>query len=190
MWKHLCSTAAAIGFLTVVGAAKASPVPGSGFVGFAGNGDSGVDNYNNPWSWGVTTAGNGVWGIPGLGLGTSDQYDGGVPATDFEISFLHYGSQAIDQTTIGFEATRFVVDGVAWTPVFVSSSQVSFRAPSGSTLNFGDDFFVNVVFDAPIDSSTASFLAVYSFEETIPEPAAIAVLGVGLLGLGLVRRRA
>jgi hypothetical protein len=203
----LLSTAIAVGAMFAVTPAFAnySEIPGSGFSASAGT-TSGTDAYGDPWTYGSTSGGitTGVgagqlsWGIPGLGAGVTG-YGGGTPATNFEISFvlpLGSGLSISTAPSSGYggynEATRFddTTTGLEWTTDVLSANEVAFLAPAGEPLSPGDSFFVNVIFNGPASADTSvGFSAFYTEGSVVPEPATMAVLGIGLLGLGIARRR-
>jgi len=181
-------------------------IPGTGYAGLAGGGNTGTDAFGQPWSWTATQggltpgvgAGQGAWGTPGLDAGTVDMYQGSRPATDFEISFVNPNA-TISQIPSPFpgglnESTRFDVctsSCVEWTPVFVSNDQVDFLAPSGTSLTFGEHYFVNVIFNesaTQVNGNTTGFTAVFT-APPIPEPGTWAMLILGVAMIGFVARR-
>jgi hypothetical protein len=149
--------------------AAITPIAGASFSAVPGDGNFGLDAFGNSWSWGTTLgvsnpptvpAGNPSWGVPGLGFGNATYgAAAGIPdAAAFSLTFA--GDAPIDGTPSPFiggynEYTRFEAtdplsgNQVAWTEVFTGPSTVTFFAPAGASLTFGQQFFVNVVFDTP-----------------------------------------
>jgi hypothetical protein len=198
---------ATLGLAATAQATTFVDIPGTGFAGIAGNGNSGTDAFGQPWTWSKTLGGNGVakglsvWGLPGLGDGEVNHYEGSVPAADFFISFLTSTTGAFIDTKAsalptGYdEETRFTVCSttcVAWTPVYDPATnplEVNFLAPAGSTLVKGDEYFVNAVFtNGKLSGKDAGFSAV--FAAPAPEPAAWALMLIGIAGVGGAMRSA
>lgn len=184
-------------------------IPGTGFAGVVGNGNTGTDAFGQTWQWSLTTgpqsasspgAGFSAWGTPGLGAGTIDQYGGSVPASDFEISFVLPLGTDILQTPSPFtggynEFTRFEVCSggscTAWNPVFsnvAGAHQVNFFAPAGTFLTAGESYFVNVIFsNGNVDGFNSGFSAV--FTSAVPEPSTWAMMILGFFGIGFLAYR-
>jgi hypothetical protein len=164
-------------------------------------GNSGLDAQGQPWNWSIATySGNSAWGAPGLGAGENTfNTTTGNTANDFQISFVYFGSTAIDRTPSsdpsGYnEQTRFTSDigGIltAWTPVYDGSKNVTFDAPTGVFLSNGDKYFVNVVFTSgDLSNANAGYTAGFS-TGAIPEPStwAMMLVGFGALGFAGYRR--
>jgi hypothetical protein len=204
--RLFAGTALLVGLASSAAAAD-QIIPGTGYAGLAGNGNTGTDAWGQPWSWNhtigsdpsVAPAGLSAWGTPGLGAGTVSHYGSHVAATDFEISFVTTLAD-LNQTASPFaggynETTRFDVCSptcVEWTPVFSNAGgahEVDFFAPSGSSLHYGDAYFVNVVFSNGLpDGSNSGFSAV--FTGNVPEPSTWAMMLVGLGGIGAAMRMA
>jgi opacity protein-like surface antigen len=213
--KNVAKFAAGTALVAALGLAAAAhatdqPLPGTGFAGIAGNGNTGTDAFGQTWTWSKTTGVGGVaaglsaWGLPGLGDGEVDGYNGSVPASDFFIAFLTsmtgtYINTAPSSGPGGYnEETRFTScnssggDCVAWTPVYDTPTnplEVNFIAPAGTVLVKGDDYFVNVIFTTgALSGANAGFSAVYS--ANVPEPAAWAMMLLGIAGVGGAMRSA
>jgi hypothetical protein len=173
MIKKLLTSAFGAAALALVAAAPAHAV----VVPFGGS-STGTDPLGGTWS--TTNSFKPSWGEPGLGAGTLTFNPG-----NFSNSAGNYANE-FDFTTRFSDLTK----GVLWTAVFVSSKEVHFIAPAGSRIDAGDEFFVNVAFTGPVDLEKFSFAALWTDAGTpVPEPATLALLGSGLLGLGLARRR-
>jgi hypothetical protein len=135
------------------------------------------------------TVSDGIWqdsGIFNPGLLTSAD-DPTTIANEFDFIFLK-GTGAIDKTRTFFED---VTTHVFWIADFsINPKEVDFTAPVGTQLNPNDQFLIDVAFQGTVSTSKFSFAAFWSDPPTdVPEPATIAVFGIGLAGLFLARRR-
>jgi hypothetical protein len=194
---------ATLGLATAAQAAVDGPILGTGFDSVVGQ-ESGTDAFGQPWTWSTFTVGSktySAWGVPGLGDGTVDDYEGSQPATDFYIGF-NIGvtgaviNEAPSPSASGYNTfTRFSVCSpsggscVAWAPDYISTTQVNFNAPFGDYLVKGDQYFVNVIFTKGTVSGkkNSSFTAYYS--GVVPEPASWALMIVGAGAVGAMTRR-
>jgi hypothetical protein len=149
-----------------------------------------------------------AWGMPGLGFGelSFNPLNGtgtgtSTSATGFTFTVTAgLAGQIVDLSAdlsgTALFPTIFVVpvvfNDVVWTPTLSPDGlSVSFTAPAGETLDPGEQFFVNVVFNAEPDMNFA-WTATWTGPDTaaVPAPAGLALFGAGLLGLAALRRRA
>ena len=165
-------------------------------ITFNGQGQSGTDPWGHGWQWLNTgIGGNSVWGIPGNAAGL-ELFQGPGWVSDFHITFFGLPAGITIDETAGLENDltfrvfdQAGIDDFDWT-VDVDGNTVSFIAPStAAIMNPGDDFFVNVALTGALSSfDDISFEAEWTMD-VIPAPATLALMGAGLLGLGLARRR-
>lgn len=184
-------------FSTVPGGASASfsgtnVSAAESFVGLTVNdpGGSGFESYSgtptNPLALDIGAASDGIWniqGVAGLAGGTGAQDIGeGVIAFLFDFDILGLGLDINGATPNSGLTTFFfyasdgsLVDTIATAligSISFSSTQV-FRGVAIQNTDPGGQAYDNLRFDAA----------------SVPEPGTLALLGIGLFGMGLARRR-
>ncbi len=164
---------------------------------------TGFDTLGHSW---VTSGTSLSWGEPGLGLGVLSfnplgtfVEPGVTSATGLSFTFLD-GSPGIDAASVvanpalgGFDTTtRFinVTQGYFFTGTLsLSDHRIDFLAPVGFSIDQGDQFFVNIIFDAPLTETSFSFAGNWTYVTPVPEPEIYAMMAAGLGLMGFVARR-
>jgi hypothetical protein len=196
----LLATAATVGLGAYALPAKAEPALADGVCPAVGEATAGCDlviTFNADGSI-TTTAGASAGIAGGTYDGTEDTLIGVVNNTANVITSFNLSST---QDIFGFDGDG--IDGYANDGVTENSNN-----PDTSGYGGPDGYFTNITSNAGVNTGTVNFLNgiagdggtdYFSLEEAIsldqaptvtaaPEPATMAILGVGMLGAGIARR--
>lgn len=187
-----------------VAALAAAPAAHADYL-FSGSGTSGsLDGSFEPWMFNADggKASTGFldnWGSPGVGAGTTP-YSQTDQAYGMVITFTGGCTVNTDSITTGNGAgcagstgggtTFCTIDPTdIWEAFLTGPDTIEFLAQDPSFyLSNGQNYFVNIFFDGSAPTGfTGKWLTSFSPNPTgVPEPGAVGMFGIGLLGLGLM----
>jgi hypothetical protein len=192
MQKHVLSAAALAAALTL--GVATTPARAVTIID-AGAGASGALSSGAPWTAGPNVFGFPTWTVPLVNNMFPIFNPTGISngAGDFavEVDFYYTGTVRNPfNTSFDTGFTKIAIpEGTVWNTRFVSPTEVAFTAPAGTELDPGDTYLILAGFRNQIDPSTFSFRLVWTDQRSVPEPMSAAVLGTGLAGLLVTRRR-
>ena len=178
--------------------ATVSAMPAHADFAFSGSGASGfLNGASEPWRF---SADGGIdWGSPGVGSGVTG-YSRSVSAFGFDISFTDGGRILPGSVALGNASacagssgggTTFCTIGPIdiWQAIQIDDHTIDFRAQNPTFfISPGQNYFVNVFFEGPTPTAFTGRW-VTDFSPTVPEPSALALVAIAVLGLGLSRRK-
>jgi PEP-CTERM motif len=154
------------------------PVPGSGFSGVPGGGDTGEDPWGGEWVW----SRGGTAANPRYFWRYSTTYNSTINGDDFEVTFT---GPAGSTTTI--DLSHSLLDPSDWR---MSTSDHGTTFTAVGFIQKGQEFFVDIGFltDATLTGANTAFSATWTyapFAYDAPEPSTWMLCLVGFAGLGL-----
>lgn len=163
-------------------------------VPWSGAGSSGVDgapttNLGDTWQ---LTGSNMVWAIspsPSTFDSTAFSNSFGPFATAFQFT-INSGVAGI-----GSAQLMDLTTSQTWnTAISLAAQRVTLSAPTGTQLNAGDQYTLDINFTSAATPSTFSFAALWSdspvSNTSVPEPTTLSLFGIAALALVAMRRRA
>lgn len=193
--KSLFSHAVMLAMITA-GLASAD----TAFTVGAGTGSPACGTLSSPGAEGFcwNYEGGSTWGSPGVGDSVTP-YSEAMTAFGMDITFT--GGGTIDAASVATGnasncgggsggGTTFCTEGPQdiWQATIVGPDTIDFIAQDPTFyLTAGQDYFVNIFFDGDTPTgANGEWLTEFS---GAPEPGTLAMFGIGLAGLGLLRRR-
>ena len=164
----------------------------AGSVSFSASGTvspvtTGTDPYGNQWLIGpfgpIAT-----WGIPGVTNSSSAIWMGADPLLEVRVRATALGGVELAPLPVNPNFWRNLTDAAHYNPS-ITGNEIRFTQPGFGAIVTGDEVMALVSFLNPSGFNTVQFDVTYITQDQVPEPVSFVLMGAGLVGIALLKRR-